>query len=99
MAEVVKIELNFTKNGNPVKNALKVSPKIKYSSFLDKMKTYTSREYHLEYFADGKRWEELTESALRPLLRNYKNEQINLVTKLQQELSVDNSEISVASRK
>jgi hypothetical protein len=74
MSEVVKIELKLTKNGRPVKHPLKVSPKIKFSSFMEKINSYTTKEHRLEYFAQGKRWEELTESALRPLLKNYKNE-------------------------
>lgn len=30
MTEEIKIELKLTKNGNPVTNLLKVSPRIKY---------------------------------------------------------------------
>lgn len=47
---------------------------------MGKIKKYTTKEHKVYYLIKDNRWEELTETSLRPLLKNYKNEQINIVT-------------------
>lgn len=54
MSEVAKIVVNLTKNGRPVKSILKVSPKIKFSSFMERISSYTTKEHKVYYHAEGR---------------------------------------------